>query len=85
MPRYLDPAAAAEELGISRSTITRCKQMGFPVRYIGTTGTRYRVDPDALSDWMNEQGQKAQETAKITTARRVSIEELRRRRHMMCG
>lgn len=85
MPRYLDPAAAAEELGISRSTITRCKQMGFPVRYIGTTGTRYRVDPDALSDWMHEQGQKAQETAKITTARRVSIEELRRRRHMMCG
>lgn len=85
MARYLEPAAAAEELGISRATITRCKQMGFPVRYIGTAGRRYRVDPDALSDWMNEQGQRAHEAIKLTAARRESIEELRRRRHMMCG
>ena len=79
--RYVTPEAAAEELGISRSTITRCKQMGAPVRYVGTCGRRYRIDPEELAEWMNERGQ--MEAQQKHT--KLSVVELRARRHAMFG
>ncbi len=82
MARYLTPKEAAAELGISRSTITRCKQMGAPVRYVGTCGKIYRIDPEALSEWMHAQGEKDAEAK----ARTATVTELRARRHrMVCG
>ena len=81
MKRYLTPEEAAEELGISRSTISRCKQMGAPVQYLGTCGRIYRIDPDELREWMNEQGRKQQETK----TKRVSVAELRAKRRAMFG
>ena len=79
--RYVTPEAAAEELGISRSTITRCKQMGAPVRYVGTCGRRYRIYPEELAEWMNERGQ--MEAQQKNT--KLSVVELRARRHAMFG
>lgn len=81
MGRYVTPAAAAEELGISRATITRCKQMGAPVRYVGTCGRLYRVDPEELSEWMSAQGQKDRQEKE----RRLSVLEMRAKRHQMVG
>lgn len=79
MARYMSPEEAAEELGISRSTITRCKQMGAPVRYVGTCGRKYRIDPDAFSEWMQAQGEKD----RSERIRKMSVTELRERRHRM--
>lgn len=84
MARYLTPGEAAKELGISRATITRCKQMGAPVRYFGTCGRIYRVDPEELAEWMDRQGRMAKQK-KSTAQRKLTIEEMRARRHAACG
>lgn len=81
MARYLLPEEAAVELGISRSTITRCKQMGAPVRYVGTCGRRYRIDPEAFGEWMQAQGEKD----RTERVRQLTVTELRERRHRMVG
>ena len=81
--RYLTPAEAAEELGISRATITRCKQMGAPVRYVGTCGRLYRIDPEELAEWMNERGAKENQAPERT--KKATVLELRARRHAMFG
>lgn len=76
---YVKPKEAARILGVSPATITRCKQMGAPVRYLGTCGRLYLVDPDAMGDWMNEQGQK--QSGREQRLRAVSVAELRAARH----
>ena len=81
MTRYLTPAEAAEVLGISRGTITRCKQKGAPVHYVGTCGRLYRIDPDEFAAWMNAQGEKSEEEK----VRKLTTLELRARRHAICG
>ena len=81
MARYMTPVEASEELGISRATITRCKKLGAPVHYVGTCGRFYRIDPDEFSTWMNAQG----ETNAREQTRKLSVLELRARRHAMCG
>ena len=81
MARLKTPAEAAKELGISRATITRCKQMGAPVHYVGTCGRLYRIDPDELAAWMNAQGEKDKEEKE----RQMTLLELRARRHAMVG
>lgn len=81
MSRLKTPAEVAEILGISRATITRCKQMGAPVHYVGTCGRLYRVDPEELAVWMNAQGEKSHQEK----ARQLSVMELRARRHAICG
>ena len=76
---YVKPKEAARILGVSQATITRCKNLGAPVRYLGTCGRMYVVDPDAMGEWMNEQGQKQQEREQRLRA--VSVAELRAARH----
>lgn len=56
-PSYLAPKEAAEQLGISVATITRCVKNGAPVHRWGSTGRRYRIDPDEFRRWMERQGQ----------------------------
>ena len=77
MTRFLTPAEAAEELGISRATITRCVQKGAPVHRWGSCGRSYRIVAEEFISWMEAQGPGAQ------TARRqeLSLEQMRMRRH----
>ena len=58
-PVYLEPKAAAELLGISVATITRCVKRGAPVHRWGSTGRRYRIDVDEFRRWMEKQGNPA--------------------------
>ena len=81
MDGYLTPEEAAKELGISRTTLTRCKQAGAPVHYLGPCGRMYRFRLDELMDWMDAQGQK--EPAE--RARKVSVLELKAERHRKYG
>ena len=74
---YVVPKEAAKILGVSVATITRCKALGAPVRYKGTCGRLYVLDPDVWIDWMNERGQAA-EKKKIKP---VDMYELRAARH----
>lgn len=53
----IDPKEAAERLGISLATITRCVKRGAPVHRWGSTGRRYRIDVDEFRRWMERQGQ----------------------------
>lgn len=81
MARYMTPAEASEELGISRATITRCKQLGAPVHYVGTCGRFYRIDADEFSEWMNTQGQESAEAKRPN----LTVLELRAKRKALCG
>lgn len=81
MEGYVTPEVASGILGISRGTITRCKQMGAPVRYIGTCGRRYLINTDDFAEWMDAQGQKDQGER----LRKLSVVELRALRHAACG
>ena len=76
---YLTPSEAAAHLGISRSTITRCKQKGAPVHYWGSCGRTYRIDPDEFLDWMNCQGPEMQQIRR----QQMSVDEMRAARHRM--
>ena len=79
----IDPKEAAERLGISLATITRCVKRGAPVHRWGSTGRRYRLDVDEFRRWMERQGQ--EERAKPTVwpgpaACFPDVDELARRR-----
>ena len=54
---YLAPKDAAALLGMSVATITRCVKNGAPVHRWGSTGRRYRIDPDEFRRWMERKGQ----------------------------
>lgn len=71
----MEPKAAAEQLGISVATITRCVKRGAPVHRWGSTGRRYRVDVDEFQRWMERQGREERSAAIIT-----DVDELARRR-----
>ena len=75
------PKAAAEEMGISTATITRCKQRGAPVHYVGTCGKYYLIDVAEFMAWMNSQGEQEQNRANTLPP---SVLELRARRHRLC-
>ena len=81
MNGLLKPAEAAEVMEISTATITRCKQKGAPVHYVGTCGRFYRIDPREFMEWMNTQGKQEQERKPL----RLSVLELRAKRHELCG
>lgn len=81
MTGYMKPDEAAEALGISRSTITRLKQMGMPVQYLGTCGRKYLIDPQVCMDFMQALGEKDRQEH----ARKMSVMELRAKRHQMVG
>ena len=81
MKDRLTPAEAAEVLRISTATITRCKQKGAPVHYIGACGKRYLINPAEFAEWMDAQGQ---EDA-TQRARSLSVVELREKRHALVG
>ena len=74
---YLTPAEAADALGISRTTITRCKQKGAPVHYFGPCGRMYRIRLDELIEWMDAQGR--QDPAERQRA--ASVIEMKAARH----
>lgn len=71
----MEPKAAADQLGISVATITRCVKRGAPVHRWGSTGRRYRVDVDEFQRWMERQGREERPAAIIT-----DVDELARRR-----
>jgi hypothetical protein len=52
----LRPKDAAARLGISVATITRCVKLGAPVHRWGSTGHRYRIEPEEFVAWMEVQG-----------------------------
>ena len=74
---YLTPAEAAEELGISRATITRCVQKGAPVHRWGSCGRMYRILISEFVPWMEAQGA-AEEQRKQSL---MTVAELRAKRH----
>lgn len=74
MTGYLTPAEAAEELGISRSTVTRCVQRGAPVHRWGSCGRTYRIQLDEFISWMEAQGQQPEQRVR-------SLGQLRNERH----
>ena len=74
---YLTPAEAAEALGISRATITRCVQKGAPVHRWGSCGRLYRILISEFVPWMEAQGA-AEEQEK---RRMMTVAELRAKRH----
>lgn len=76
---FVKPKEAAEILGVSQSTITRCKQMGAPVRYIGTCGRLYLVDPEAMGQWMHERG--VEENEQKDRRASMTVVQLRALRH----
>ncbi len=81
MSGYITPAEACEVLGVGIGTIRKAKAMGAPVKYIGTCGRRYLINPDDFAAWMDAQGKKDREE-RIRTA---SVVEMRARRHALCG
>lgn len=81
MDGYVTPEKASGILGVSRATITRCKKMGAPVRYIGTCGRRYLINVEDFAAWMDAQGQRDREDR----IRKMSVVEMRARRHALCG
>ena len=74
----IEPKAAAELLGISLATITRCIKRGAPVHRWGSTGRRYRIDPDEFQGWMERQGQETLSPRPVPFA--DDVDELARRR-----
>lgn len=79
--KLLTPEEASQELRISRSTITRCKKLGAPVHYVGTCGRHYQINPEEFREWMQAQG----EVDTHEQARKLSVLELRAKRHAMYG
>ena len=55
--KLMAPKDAAPILRVSVATITRCVKNGAPVHRWGSTGRRYRIDPDEFRRWMERQGQ----------------------------
>ena len=78
---YLTPAEAAEELGISRATITRCVQKGAPVHRWGICGRMYRILLREFVPWMEAQGAEVQREKQST----MTVAQLRAARHKMMG
>lgn len=78
---YLTPEQAAEEMGISRATITRCVQRGAPVHRWGSCGRLYRIVIDEFIPWMEAQGA-AEEQERNS---RLTVAQLRARRHELVG
>ena len=74
----IDPKEAAERLGISLATITRCVKRGAPVHRWGSTGRRYRLDVDEFRRWMERQGQEKLIPRPVPFA--DDVDELARRR-----
>ena len=72
----MEPKAAAELLGISVATITRCVKNGAPVHRWGSTGRRYRIDPEEFRRWMESQGQ----AVPMTIGTVYDLEDMARRR-----
>ena len=71
------PKAAAALLGISVATVTRCVKRGAPVHRWGSTGRRYRIDPDEFRKWMERQGDR--EPAQLSHGC-IDVDEMARRR-----
>ena len=81
MDGMMTPAAFSEKYGISRAVITRCKQMGAPVRFYGTAGRKYWIPEADFLEWMDARGrEEAREKS-----RRMSIIEMREARHRAVG
>lgn len=78
MKNLVEPKAAAELLGISVATITRCVKRGAPVHRWGSTGRRYRIDADEFRRWMERQGQEKLIVRPVPFA--DDVDELARRR-----
>ena len=82
----IDPKEAAERLGISLATITRCVKRGAPVHRWGSTGRRYRLDVDEFRRWMERQGNPSAREAGTSPHRGgiagpwADVDELARRR-----
>lgn len=81
MGRLLKPEEAAKELRISKSTVTRLKQMGMPVQFLGTCGKRYLIDPDVAREFMQELGEQDRQNQ----VRKMSLMEMRAKRHALVG
>ena len=75
MKELMTPKEAAERLGVSLATITRCVKRGAPVHRWGSTGRRYRIDAEEFQRWMERQGQEERPAAILT-----DVDELARRR-----
>ncbi len=76
----LAPKDAAEELGISVPTITRCVKRGAPVHRWGSTGHRYRIDVPEFTKWMENQNPKSKVDSVRDGCQFTTAEQLAARR-----
>ena len=80
--QYLTPKDAAKVLGMSRASVYNCIAKGAPVHYWGPTGTSYRVDPDEIISWMDQQGRKVASPIPDNVTP-ISTAQMEQRRHDM--
>lgn len=80
MSTLLTPSECAKALGLGLSTISRCVKAGAPVEFYGPTGSRYRIDPDKLRAWMQEQGEKRIKAEREARIRSMTTDQLAQRR-----
>ena len=60
LSKLLYPKDAAEAMGISLATVTRCVKKGAPVHRWGSIGYRYRIDVEEFVAWMEDQRYEAE-------------------------
>lgn len=58
LKKLVYPKEAAEQMGISVATVTRCVKRGAPVHRWGATGYRYKINVEEFVDWMEHQNAK---------------------------
>lgn len=77
---------AAQRMGISECTLSRCVKLGAPVHRRGSTGHRYLVDVPVFTQWMEVQNSKAAKEQREIKVIDLTVEELAaRRQEMMRG
>lgn len=76
--QYLTVKEISEALHLAPSTVYKCVSLGAPVVRWGPTGRSYRIDPDQLIQWMDEQGKQREQGGNII---RMTAAQMAQRRH----
>ncbi len=80
LSKLLYPKEAAEIMGISIATVTRCVKRGAPVHRWGSTGYRYKINVDEFVRWMERQ---RREEEKVVPFRHNDVQAMAERRRAM--
>ncbi len=74
---------AAQRMGISECTLSRCVKLGAPVHRRGSTGHRYLVDVPAFIKWMEAQNSKRAKEQQELKVIDLTVEQMAARRQEM--